>query len=359
MTQQMPQSIDDLRRAIDAVDEEIVASISRRAEYARAIGALKDAQDAVTFVPARERAVLQHVESVNRGPLPNEAMRGIFQQIIAASRNLEQPVSVAFLGPLDTFSHYAAILRFGTTSNLVPADSISDVVDLVEHGKAHYGVVPIENSTEGVVRESLDALYRSTLNIADELNVPVRHSLWGRGTLDEVTEVYSHPQPLGQCRNWLHQHLPNVTLQTTASTTRAAEKVADNPHAAAICTALAAERYGLNLLADRIEDSPYNRTRFCVVGPAMSRPSGRDKTSIVFSVKHHAGSLNHALSVLEEHGINLTLIESRPTKEMPWQYLFYIDFQGHMDEPRIAAAVEAMREHCLFLRVFGSYPEAM
>jgi chorismate mutase/prephenate dehydratase len=354
-----PNTIDALRDAIDAVDEELVRWISTRAELAKRIGALKDASDTMTFVPTRERAVLRHVQAVNQGPLPNEAIRGIFQQIIAASRNLEQPVTVAFLGPEYTFTHYAALQHFGATANMIAVDTIGEVFDLVEHGKAHYGVAPIENSTEGVVRETLDALYRSTLNIADELSVPVRHTLWGCGALEDVTIVYSHSQALAQCRNWLHRNLAaKVKMQPAASTARAAELAAGNPNAAAICQALAAEQHGLNLLADRIEDSPYNRTRFCIVGPAMSQPSGKDKTSLVFSVKHEAGALNRALSVLEHNGINLTLIESRPTKEMPWQYLFYVDFQGHVTEPHITSTLEAMREHCLFLRVFGSYPEA-
>lgn len=350
-------TIDELRQAIDATDEALVAMISRRAELAKRIGALKQADDSVAFVPARERVVLNHVESVNRGPLPHAAIRGIFQQIIAASRNLEQPVAVAYFGPAFTNTHYAAQLRFGATSRLIPADTISEVIDLVEHGKVHYGVVPIENSTEGVVRETLDALYRTTLNIADEMNVPVRHALWGAGALADVQTVFSHPQALAQCRNWLARNLPHAQVQAAASTARAAEMVADHPELAAICPALAGEHYGLKLLADRIEDSPYNRTRFCVVGASMSQPSGRDKTSLVFSVKHQAGTLNHALAVLEHHGINLTLIESRPTKEMPWQYLFYVDFQGHVSETRITAAIDEMREHCLFLRVLGSYPE--
>ncbi|MHB9024856.1 MAG: prephenate dehydratase [Armatimonadota bacterium] len=358
ITPETATTIDEVRQAIDQADEQLVALISRRAELARQIGALKDTSDSVAFVPARERAVLNHVQSVNRGPLPHEAIRSIFQQIIAASRNLEQPVSVAYLGPEYTFTHFAALQRFGVTSNLVAADTISEVIDLVEHGKVHYGVAPIENSTEGVVRETLDALYRSTVSIADELNVPIRHALWGSGTLDQVTLVYSKAEALPQCRNWLSRNLPRVQLQPTSSTAKAAEIVAGHPEAAAICPALAAERYSLNLLADRIEDSPYNRTRFCVVGMAMSQPSGRDKTSIAFSVKHQSGSLNHALTVLEKHGINMTLIESRPTKEMPWQYLFYLDFQGHIVEPHVTAMLEELNSHCLFLRVFGSYPEA-
>lgn len=358
-TREIPAGgIAEIRQAIDQADEALVALISHRAALAQRIGALKDATDSVTFVPARERAVLTHVMGVNQGPLPDEAIRGIFQQIIAASRNLEQPVSVAFFGPEFTFTHQAALLRFGATGRLFPVDTISEVVDLVEHGTVHYGVVPIENSTEGVVRETLDALYHSTLTIADELHVAVRHALWGTGALEDVTTVYSHPQALAQCRAWLHRHLPNAQVQAAASTARAADIVVGHPEMAAICSSLAADHYGLNLLADHLEDSPYNRTRFCVVGPVMSRPSGRDKTSLVFSVKHQAGSLNQILDVLERHGINLTLIESRPTKEMPWQYLFYVDFQGHASEPHIAAAIEEVREYCLFLRVLGSYPEA-
>lgn len=351
-------TIDELRQAIDSTDEELVALLSYRAELARKIGSLKDASDSVTYVPARERVVLSHVERVNRGPLPNEAIRGIFQQIIAASRNLERPVTVAYFGPQYTFTHYAALLRFGSTGQLIPADTISEVVDLVEHGTAHYGVVPIENSTEGVVRETLDALYRSTLCIIDELNVPVHHSIWGSGSLDDVKTIYSHPQPFGQCRNWLYRHLPHAQLQTAASTARAAEIVAGHPEMAAICSELAAERYGLTELADHIEDSAYNRTRFSIIGPVMSQPGGRDKTSLVFSVKHQAGALNHVLAILESYGINMTLIESRPTKEMPWQYLFYVDLQGHASDAHVAEAIERIREFCLFMRILGSYPEA-
>ena len=353
-----PPTISALRQAIDDVDEQLVALISHRAELARSIGALKDAADTVTFVPARERAVLQHVQSVNRGPLPHEAIRGIFLQIIAASRNLEKPVTVAYLGPEFTFSHQAALLRFGQTSHLIARETIAEVIDTVEHGHAHYGVVPRENSTEGVVRETLDALYRSALNIADELHLKISHALWGCGSLEDVTTVISHPQPLAQCRNWLHQHLPTVQIQAASSTARAAELAVGHPECAAICQPLAAERFGLSLLADHIEDSPYNRTRFSVIGPAMTQPSGRDKTSLVFSVKHQAGALNQVLNVLERHGINLTLVESRPTKEMPWQYLFYVDFQGHTAEPHVSAALQEIGEHCLFLRVLGSYPEA-
>ena len=351
-------TIQAIRWSLDQVDEQLVGLLNRRAELARRIGALKEASDSVTFVPARERAVLDHVSEKSAGPLPREAIRGIFQQVIAACRNLEQPVKVVYFGPPFTFTHYAAQMRFGTTSVFIPADTIGEVIDQVAHGKANYGVAPIENSTEGVVRETLDALYRSTLNIADEVNVPVTHTLWGSGTLDEVTLVYSHWQALAQCRTWLQRHLPKAQAQAVASTARAAEMAAGHPEIAAICSSLAAEQFGLQPLAEHLEDSPYNRTRFIVVGPAMSQPSGHDKTSIVFSVKHRPGALNHALSILESHGINLTLIESRPTKEMPWEYLFYIDFQGHVAEPRVVTALEALRADCMFLRVFGSYPEA-
>ncbi|HEX2948917.1 MAG TPA: prephenate dehydratase [Armatimonadota bacterium] len=351
-------TIDELRADIDRTDEELVALLSHRAELARSIGKLKDAADTVSFVPARERIVLNHVQRVNQGPLPDEAIRGIFQQIIAASRNLEYPLTVAYFGPEYTFTHFATLLRFGSTARLVAADTISEVVDMVEHGSAHYGVVPIENSTEGVVRETLDSLYRSTLSIIDELNVPVRHAIWGSGSLDEVKIVYSHPQALAQCRNWVYRHLPNAQVQAAASTAKAAEIVAGYPEMAAICSELAADRFDLHILADHIEDSPYNRTRFSVIGPVMSQPGGRDKTSIVFSVKHQAGSLNHVLAILEQFGINMTLIESRPTKEMPWQYLFYIDLQGHASDENISTAIERIREYCLFLRILGSYPEA-
>jgi len=351
-------TIEALRWNLDRVDENLVKLLNQRAELAQRIGGLKETLNGVAFVPARERAVLDNVQSHNSGPLPNEAIRGIFQQIIAACRNLEKPVAVSYLGPEFSNCHQAAVQRFGTTAALLPAESIGEIIDMVEHGKANYGVSPIENSTEGVVREALDALYRSTLSIADELNVPIQHSLWGSGRLDEVIQVHSHPQALAQCRNWLLRNLPRAQLMATGSTSRAAEQAVGHPEIAAICNALAGEHFSLTRLADRIEDSPYNRTRFCVVGPALSQPSGHDKTSIVFSVKHQAGALNRILTVLERHQINMTLIESRPTKDMPWEYVFYVDFQGHRTEDRILAALSDLREQCMFLRVLGSYPEA-
>jgi len=351
-------TIQALRWSLDQVDDELVKLLNRRAELAQRIGALKETLDSAPFVPARERAVLDRVQSTNRGPLPDEAIRGIYQQIIAACRNLEKPVTVSYLGPEFSNCHQAAVQRFGTTAVLLPADSIGEIIDMVEHGKANYGVAPIENSTEGVVRETLDGLYRSTLSIADELNVPIQHSLWGCGRLDEVIQVHSHPQALAQCRNWILHHLPRAQMMATGSTSRAAEQAVGHPEIAAICNPLAGEQYGLTRLADRIEDSPYNRTRFCVVGPARSEPSGRDKTSIVFSVKHQAGALNRILTVLERHHINMSLIESRPTKDMPWEYVFYVDFQGHRNEERVIAALDELQEQCMFLRVLGSYPEA-
>lgn len=351
-------TIEALRWAIDQADAELVALLNQRAEYARRIGVLKGASDGVAFVPARERAVLEHAVSASAGPLPAEAIRGIFQQIIAASRNLEQPMTVAYFGQEFTNTHYAALQRFGATARFVAAETISAVIDLVEHQTVHYGVVPMENSTEGVIRETLDSLYRSTVHIADELELPIYNSLWGCGALEDITAVYSHPQPLAQCRHWLHAHLPHAALVAAASTARAAAEVVGRRDAAAICHPLAGDHYGLTLLAEHIEDSPHNRTRFGIIGSATSQPSGRDKTSVVFSVKHEAGALNRALSVLERHHINLTLIESRPSKEMPWQYVFYVDLQGHVAEPHLSAALEELREHCTFVRVFGSYPEA-
>jgi len=363
MNKQLPaeinaNTIEAWRWAIDQTDEEIVALLNQRAEYAQHIGVLKGASASVAFVPARERAVLDHATAASQGPLPDEAIRGIFQQIIAASRNLEQSVMVAYFGPEFTNTHYAALQRFGATAQFVAAESITAVIDLVEHKAVHYGVVPMENSTEGVIRETLDALYRSTLQIADELELPIYNSLWGCGSLEEVTAIYSHPQPLAQCRSWLHTHLPRATLVAAASTARAAAEVVGRRDAAAICHPLAGEHYGLDLLADHIEDSPYNRTRFSIIGPASSQPSGHDKTSLVFSVKHQAGALNHALTILQHHRINLTLIESRPSKKPPWQYVFYVDIQGHVSEPNINEALEELRTHCIFVRVFGSYPEA-
>ncbi len=352
-------TIEALRWAIDQADAELVALLNQRAEYARRIGVLKGASDSVAFVPARERAVLDHAVSVNQGPLPDEAIRGIFQQIIAASRNLEQPVRVAYFGPEFTNTHYAALQRFGATAHLIAAESISEVI---EPGRAsspsitawcRWRIPPRVSSAKRWIR-CIARHCKSPMNCRCPSTIPY-------GVADRWTKLPPSiriPQPLAQCRTWLQTHLPHAKLSPPPAPRAPPPKWWDGATRRPSAIPLAGEHFGLTLLADHLEDSPYNRTRFCIIGPAMSQPSGHDKTSIVFSVKHLAGALNHALAILERHHINLTLIESRPTKEMPWEYVFYVDIQGHISEEKIIAALDDLREHCIFVRVFGSYPEA-
>lgn len=352
-------SIQDLRAEIDRIDSEILQLLSRRATLAQEIGHSKTRTATNFFAPERERQIYSRLLEENPGPLPREAVRAIFREIISASRALEQPLQVAYLGPPGTFSHRAAISRFGGSSEHKPVDTIPDVFAEVERGRAHYGVVPLENSTEGVVRDTLDAFSKTKLKVCAEVFVPVQHHLATRAeSLHAVKRLYAHPQSFAQSRTWLREHLPRVEVIAATSNSKSAQMAAVDSEGAAICTDIAAEIYNVPVAAQHIEDSPHNRTRFLVIGENEPKPSGRDKTSIFFSVRHKAGALLDAMETFRESGINLTLIESRPTKQMPWEYVFFIDFQGHVKDEPVARALARLEERSLFVTVLGSYPEA-
>ncbi len=349
----------DLRKEIDQIDSEILDLLNRRARIALEIGKRKAKEQKSFFAPARERDVLNRLTTANKGPLPDAALRAIYREIISASRALEKPVTVAYWGPIATNAHIASIQKFGSSSTFVPTDTIPDVFGEVERQKAEYGVVPIENSTEGVVNHTLDTFLTSNLKICSETYLPITHNLLSRADeLSSIKRVYSNPTAAAQCRNWLRAHLPNVGIADVSTTAKAAQISAEEPDSAAIGTTLAAEVYGLNLIAEHIEDNAQNRTRFLVVGYNEPPPSGKDKTSIMFSVPHKAGSLFRAISAFEKFKVNMTMIESRPTKLTPWEYVFFIDCQGHVTEEPVRKALEALEHHTLFLTVLGSYPEA-
>jgi chorismate mutase/prephenate dehydratase len=353
--------IQEIREKIDAIDARVVALINERAALAQAIGAAKVTHDMVPFAPARERQVMDHVAALNQGPLAIAALQAIYREIISACLAMERPLRIAYWGPPASNTHVASRARFGSQAEYVPLDSIAGVFAEVERGGADCGVVPVENSTEGIINHTLDMFQDSELKICSEIYTPISHNLLSRcAGLGEVRRIYTMPQATGQCRNWLERHLPAVERVEVTTTARAAEIASQEVGAAAIANHAAAELYGVPILAEHIEDNPRNRTRFLVLGNLLPPPSGHDKTSIMFSVRHEAGELIRALAAFEKHDVNLTLIESRPTKMTPWEYVFFIDACGHVDDPKDASLRKALarfRERCLFVKVLGSYPE--
>jgi chorismate mutase/prephenate dehydratase len=355
-------AIEQYRQRIDALDADITRLINERARCARAIGEAKSRSDAAAYAPDRELQVLDRIAARNEGPLPNAAMQAIYREIISACRALEKPLTVAYWGPPASNTHVAATRRFGSQAQFLETPSVAEVFAQVERGAADYGVVPVENSTEGVVSHSLDQFLNSDLQICAETFVPIQHNLLSHASsLREVRRVYTMFQATAQCRNWLSRHLPQAELIETTTTARAAEMAAGDREAGAIANLAAADYYGVPALVEHIEDNPRNRTRFWVIGRQQSAPSGRDKTSILFSVSHRPGALVNALRTFAEHEASLTFIESRPTKQTPWEYVFFIDVQGHVSEgpdSPLGKALPRFTEQCLFLRVLGSYPEA-
>ncbi|MCX8073675.1 MAG: prephenate dehydratase [Candidatus Binatia bacterium] len=355
-----PTSIDDLRARIDDIDQKVLALLNRRARLAREIGEHKRRQNAAIYAPAREKQILARLLRANRGPLRADQVRSIFREIISACLALEQPLKVACLGPFGTFSHQAVVQQFGSQANILPVPTIPEVFDEVEHRRADYGVVPVENSTEGVVAVTLDRLAESSLTIKAEIQLRVEHCLLARASrLEDVELVFAHPQALAQCRLWLRAHLPHARQVEAPSTAAAAQRAQKERGVAAVASKLAAAYYDLNVLAESIQDLANNFTRFFVLGhDGLARPSGDDKTSIVISARHEAGALYRVLQPFAEHGVSLCNIESRPLRNRPWEYLFFLDMVGHAEEPHVAKALAEVERRSLFCKVLGSYPAA-
>ncbi|MBZ0252496.1 MAG: prephenate dehydratase, partial [Candidatus Methylomirabilis sp.] len=337
----------------------ILERLNERARAAEEIGKIKRGRGAEFHVPEREREVMEKLSRANEGPLPDTAVRAVFREVMSACLALERPLRVAVLGPQGTFSHAAAERAFGSSAAILYEKSFRDIFDAVERGAADYGVAPIENSTEGVVSQTLDLFADSPLRIVGEAVLPISFCLLSASSsLGDVKRVYSHWQPLAQCREWLRANLPEAELEEVESTTAAAGLAQGEKGAGAVAAKVAAELYNLNVLAERIEDNLNNRTRFVILGKREPAPSGRDRTSLMFSVKDEVGVLYAILGVFAAAGINLSKIESRPMKRRAWEYIFYVDLEGHAREEKVAAAVEAVRERCRFLKVLGSYPRA-
>ncbi len=353
-------SLSELRKEIDSIDQQILELLSRRASVVQEVGHTKSRENTHYFTPEREFNIFQRLTSSNPGPLDSAAIRAIYIEILSACRALEKPLAVSFLGPEGTFSHLASIARFGRSADFRPVESITEVFSAVERNLADYGVVPVENSWAGVVPETLDTFMNSNLRVVSEIYQPIAHNLLTKcESLEQIKRLYSHFQPVAQCRQWLKNHLSHVQQIEASSTSKAAEMAAADPESAAIATNLAAERNGMPILCEHIEDNTTNRTRFLVLGYNEPEPTGKDKTSILFSVQNKSGELVHALSAFEKYNVNMTMIESRPTKVEAWQYAFYVDVQGHIRDYGVERAVSLLKEHSLFVRVLGSYPEAL
>jgi chorismate mutase/prephenate dehydratase len=349
----------DWRSRINDIDNQILHLLNQRAEAALQIGDLKRRQDAPSYVPEREAAILSRLAAAGRGPLGAEAVTAVWREILSACRALEAPLTVAYLAPPATFTHQAARERFGGGAVYHPSRTIAEIFEDVERGRAHVGVVPVENSTDGAVNVTLDRLVDTDVQICGELTLEIAQHLLSRAAaLADVKRVLSHPQGLGQCRAWLAEHLPEVPLEETASTAGAAEVAAADPGVAAIASELAGRLYGVPILRRRIEDNRQNTTRFLVIGRRPGGPSGRDKTSILFAMPNQPGALYRILEPFARSGLNLTKIESRPAKRMPWEYVMFVDLEGHRETPTVAAALSEIAERTLFVKVLGSYPAA-
>jgi chorismate mutase / prephenate dehydratase len=347
-----------LRAGIDEVDEEIVGLLDRRARLARRIGEIKQESGLEAYAPARERAVLNRVTALSANDFPQRGLEAVFREIISSSISLEAPLKVAYLGPEATFTHEASRRSFGASVELVPQATVAEVFTLVERGEAEHGVVPVENSMEGAVTHTLDELMNSPLKICGEVYLPVSQNLISKeSSLERVRVVCSHPMALSQAATWLRHELPGARLEEVESTAQAARRTALEAGTAAVGSVLAAEAHGLNVLARNIQDARTNATRFIVLGRRWAGRTGEDKTSVVFSVKDRPGVLRDALSAFAEEDINLTRIESRPSRKRAWTYVFFADFRGHPEEERVKRALAALEEHCPYVSLIGAYPE--
>ena len=348
-----------LRAGIDSVDEEIVRLLDQRARLACRIGEIKREYGLEAYAPARERAVLDRVAALGAGDFPARGLEAVFREIISSSISLEARLKVAYLGPEATFTHEAALRSFGASVELEPQATVSEVFTRVERGEAGHGIVPVENSMEGTVTHTLDELMNSPLKVCGEVYLPVSQNLIScEPSLDRVRIVCSHPMALSQAAPWLRHELPGALLEEVESTGEAARRAAREPGVAAVGSVLAAEAHHLNVLARSIQDARTNATRFIVLGREWAGRTGRDKTSVVFSVKDRPGVLRDALAAFAEEGINLTRIESRPSRKRAWTYVFFADFDGHPEEERVQRALAALEEHCPYVSLIGAYPAA-
>lgn len=346
-----------LRDKIDAIDEEILGLFNKRANIVLEVAHAKRKENSKFYAPEREKEIFQRLTSLNKGPFPNDALKTIFREILSASLSLEEPMQVAYLGPQATFTHLAALRYFGSSANFIPVEGIGNIFEHVNTGKADFGVVPVENSNEGVVSYTLDMFVDYDLKVAGEIVLEISHSLMSlTGDKAKIKKIYSHPQPAAQCRRWLETNMPGTRILESPSTAMAAKLASQSPDSAAIASEVAAKVYDLSFVERHIEDSKSNFTRFLVISKESPRKTGKDKTSLVFSTKDRPGALYEILQPFRDAKINLTKIESRPSRRKAWEYIFFVDMEGHVEDKKLRNAIEEVKEGCLYMKILGSYP---
>ena len=351
------QDLDVCRLKMNELDERILALLTERQETAKKIGDIKQASGLEIIDTAREQEVLRSLESKASDHLSPRAIRAIYSEIISASRAVQEPLSAAYLGPEATFSHQAALAFFGNSTQLTPTETIEEVFSLVEKGSVRMGIVPIENSFEGSVNITMDLFYKYDLKIGAETLLRIRNHLITKAqSMTMIKKIFSHPMPIAQCRSWIRNHLPAASLMEVSSTSMAAKMAAEDLETAAIGSRLTAVTYGLDIMEEGIEDQPYNVTRFFVIGTKDATPTGNDKTSILFFLPHVPGSLHKALETLARHNVNMTRIQSRPMRMRNWEYLFFVDIEGHEDDQNVKETLLEMEKRCSFMKRLGSYP---
>lgn len=350
-------SLGELRKSISALDEKIVKLLNDRAELSLKIGKEKHKNGQPIYAPQREKEVLAAIKRLNKGPMTSRDFEAIYREIMSSSLALEKSLKVAYLGAPGTNTHQAATRKFGSQIQYCGYPSIADIFRAVENGHCDYGVVPVENSVEGAVTPTYDLLAESDLKICAQIMMKISHHLLSNVPLDKIKNVYSNAQVFGQCRNWLLANLPQAGLIPVASTTDAAQKVVKSKDSAALASQLAAQVYGVKVLKQNVQDIAHNTTRFFVIGQQDVPPTGKDRTSIVFSIKDRVGALHAMLAPFRNNKINLTKIESRPSKKKAWEYYFFVDLEGHKDDKNVRRALGQLEDMCTVIKVLGAYPD--
>ena len=351
--------LDDIRKTIDRIDTQLLDLLAERAQAVHEVGVIKKEEGLQIYAPEREDSLLKALEKKNAGRLPDHSVRAIYREIMSCALHLEDDLKIAYLGPEGTWTNQAAIKKFGHSVDYQPLANFAEVFDQVTRRKASYGVVPIENSTEGSVSHALDLFVESPLRICAQILLRIENGLMAAIPREEIKTLYSHPQVFGQCRQWILQNFPEADLVNVSSTSKAAEIARDRAHegAAAMGGTLAAELYGLTMLDDAVQDRATNTTRFLVIGEETCPSTGKDRTSILFSVHDRPGSLVKALQAFDSFSINMSKIESRPSKQKDWEYIFYVDLAGHCDDPEVKDALGTLEAHCSLVKILGSYPD--
>ncbi len=350
-------NLKELRRKIDSIDQNIIKLLNQRANISLEIGKIKKESGKQVYVPDRESKIYERINKYNKGPLSNKALQAIFSETMSGCLSLEKCIKIAYLGPPATFTNLAALKKFGSQVEYLECKSITEIFKEVEKRNADIGVVPIENSIEGVVSHTLDMFINSNLQICSQIMLEISHNLLSKSKdISSIKRIYSNPQVFGQCRIWLETNLPKTELVEVTSTTKAAQLATKNATSSAIASLLAAKIYGLNVISKNIQDTLHNFTRFLVIGNLKTKPTKKDKTSIIFSAKDKVGALHDMLIPFKKNNINLTKITSRPSKRKIWEYYFFVDLEGHIRDKNVKKALSELEESCSYLKILGSYP---